>query len=63
MAIDDRPFQLDQLMSLAWGRLMMQKRFVEASAVSILGYFSRKKDKTRDFGTSLYRLCLNPLRS
>ena len=47
MAIDDRPLQLDQLMSLAWGKLMMRKQFVGASAVAILGYFLAQEEQDK----------------
>lgn len=49
MAIDDRSLQLDQLMSLAWGKLMMQKRFMGASAVALLGYFLAQEAKDEEF--------------
>jgi hypothetical protein len=40
--------QLEQLLSLTWGELMMQKRFAGAAGIAILSYFLAQEEKDED---------------
>ena len=37
--IENQSLRLDQLLSLTWGKLMMQKHYQAAAALATLGYF------------------------
>ena len=50
---DDQPMQLDQLLALTWGKLMMQKQYPAAASVAILSYFLAREgqDENRRRGS------------